>query len=450
MDSSESRKRVVLLIADDWSPIGGCYGYEVPSTPRIDALAAIGTVFHRAYCTTPSCGPSRACILTGHHSYTHGQYGNPHAPSSFRVNSRIRPITRDLKQAGVRTGLIGKRHILPLEPFEFDFVSANEKVISKERTLDDLSAFFEIAGEDSFFLMAAPSLPHRTQVNGFDHPNYAELAMHEYSPGEVTVPDFLPDLPDVRQDLARYYSAITRFDEWVGIVLDEFKKRGVYDDTLFLILSDHGMPFVGAKASPFEGGHRCPLIAACPGKTNLPLRTSNTLVSWLDLAPTIAEWLDVPLSSNGAGSSLVPILTGTDEPREEVYLSHMFHGLIEYYPYRIVCRQRWKYVLRLEPELALPLPADLFVSLSFREILKHRPEMLGNRRSEDVFYAPAEALFDLENDPGETTNLVDDPQYSGILQDLRASMEKHREATADPMLPKINQAEWRAIYPRKA
>ncbi len=365
------------------------------------------------------------------------------------MDSRIRPLTLDLKQAGVRTGIIGKRHIVPLESFEFDFTSPVEKVISKDQTIEELNAFFDLAEKESFFLMAAPFMPHRTATNGFDHPNYEGLAFREYSPEEVTVPDFLPDLPGVRQDLARYYSAVTRFDEWVGVVMDEFKKRGLYEDTLFLVMSDHGMPFVGAKATPFEGGNRCPLIVSCAGPNNLPSQNSNTLVSWLDLAPTIAEWLDVPASSSWPGKSLVPNLSGEDEPREEVYLSHMFHGLIEYYPYRILCRQRWKYVLRLEPGLPLPIPSDLIASLSFREILKHRPEKFGNRSPGDVFYAPAEALFDLENDPGETTNLVGDPKCEEILEELRASMEKHRKSTADPMLTKKNQEEWRSVYPSK-
>lgn len=437
------------MIADDWSPLGGCYGHEAPVTPRIDELARAGTTFHRAYCTSPSCGPSRACILTGLHSYAHGQYGNPHGASAFRVDTRVRSITRDFKEAGVRTGIIGKRHVLPLEPFAWDFFSESERVISKERTLEDLSSFLNLVGEESFFLMMAPFLPHRTSPDGFDHPNYEDLPLREYTPDEVTVPEFLPDLPGVREDLANYYSAVTRFDEWVGIVLDDFKRRGLYEETLFLVLSDHGMPFLGAKATPFEGGHRCPLIVACPGSGNAAGQQTHCLVSWLDLAPTIADWLGVQKSPAWSGQSLVGILEGRDEARDEVYLSHMFHGLIEYYPYRILCRQRWKYILRLDPGVPLPIPADLLVSQSCRAILEARPEKLGNRCPEDVFYAPSEALYDLENDPGETENLADAPAFAEVLREMRAAIEQHRTDTKDPMLPKENQLPWREAYPRQ-
>lgn len=444
-----SPKRVVLLIADDWSPLAGCYGSKLPDTPFIDELARTGTTFHRAYCTSPSCGPSRACILTGLHSYSHGQYGNPHGPFAFRVAPWVRPITREFQEAGIRTGIIGKRHILPLESFGWDFHSTAEKIISKAQTLEDLGSFFEVAGHDPFFLMMASSLPHRTS-GGFDHANYEGLALREYSPEEVTVPDFLPDLPGVRQDLANYYSGITRFDEWVGSVLEEFKRRDLYEGTLFMVLSDHGMPFLGAKASPFEGGHHCPLIACCPGSGNPEGQNSHCLVSWLDLAPTIAEWLGVDAPSTWPGRSLAGILRGQDEQREEVYLSHLFHGLLEYYPYRIVCRQRWKYILRLDPDLPLPLPADLIVSLTNQAILEALPDKFGCRSPADVFYGPAEALYDLENDPGESKNLANDPSCTEILVEMRAAMEKHRIATQDPLLPKTNQGAWREAYPRKA
>lgn len=447
---STKQKRVVLLIADDWSPLGGCYGKKFPETPRIDELAHRGTTFHRAYCASPSCGPSRACILTGLHSYSHGQYGNPHGPSSFRIDSRTRPITKDFRNGGIKTGIIGKRHLLPIEPFEFDFKSESEKVISRDRTLQDLDAFLKIAGSSDFFLMMAPFLPHRTTPDGFDHPNYAGLALRPYAPEEVEVPDFLPDLPEVREDLANYYSAITRFDEWVGVVMDEFQKKGIFEETLFLVLSDHGMPFLGAKATPFEGGQRCPLVVSCPGSELGSDRHTSHLVSWLDIAPTLAEWFGLPAAPEWSGRSFLSTLKDEKpEGPEEVYLSHMFHGLLEYYPYRIVCRQRWKYILRLDPELPLPVPADLLVSKSFQGILKHRPETFGKRRPSEVFYGTAETLYDLENDPSETTNLAGDPAFSDVLQDLRVAMQKHREETGDPLLAKKNQQLWQDVYPRE-
>lgn len=440
-------KRVVLLIADDWGPLGGCYGNAAPETPNIDALAADGVVFHRAYCTTPSCGPSRACILTGRHSYTHGQYGNPHGDSAFRVREDIRPLTRDLHDAGVFTGIIGKRHIQPMPLFGWDFAASGGDVISKDQTIHELSEFLALAGDQAFFLMMAPFLPHRTEFDGFDHPNYEGLPRREYSPDEVTVPDFLPDLPGVRSDLAKYYTAVTRFDSWVGSVLEHFRAKGIYENTLFLVMSDHGMPFVGAKASPFEGGHRCPLIAACPGQS-VAKGSTDALVNWLDVGPTLLEWFGLSPAVDLPGRSFLDIIkTGAGE-RGETFLSHMFHGPQEYYPYRILCRKRWKYILRTDPDLPLPIPSDLIASESFQAVLTARPRHFGQRDPTEMLYGSLEALYDLENDPAESRNLADDPAFVDVLAEMRTALHAHRVKTGDPLLRKDLQKAWREIYPR--
>ena len=81
----EPRKNVLLLIADDWSPLAGCYGSRVIKTPKVDALAHRATRFTNAYCTSPSCAASRANILTGHYSHTHGQYGHSHSIHNFHT-----------------------------------------------------------------------------------------------------------------------------------------------------------------------------------------------------------------------------------------------------------------------------------------------------------------------------------------------------------------------------
>ena len=81
-----AQRNVLFLIADDWSRIAGCYGNSVVRTPRIDAFAREGAIFDQAFCTSPSCAVSRACILTGYHSHTHGQYGHCHGIHGFSTH----------------------------------------------------------------------------------------------------------------------------------------------------------------------------------------------------------------------------------------------------------------------------------------------------------------------------------------------------------------------------
>ncbi len=430
-------KRVVILIADDWSPIAGCYGDPVIQTPNIDALAAQGTVFRRAYCASPSCGPSRATVLTGLHSYAHGQYGHPHGINYFRIRTDVATAPALLQRTGVFTGAIGKRHVEPVSACGFDYVVTDKLSQSAEDCEAEVDEFLRQAGNRDYFLYMGSTLPHRT-VRGFDSPVFDSLGRIEYDPASVPVPSFLGDLPGVRADLAMYYTAVSRFDAWVGRMLGKFREAGQYEGTLFLVMSDHGMPFVGAKASPFEGGHRCPLIMAAPGALPAGAKT-DALACWTDLAPTILEWFGQPAPDPCHGSSLLGMLERGEPPAREVYLSQMFHGVTEYYPYRVLVRDRFKYVLRLEPELVMPVPCDLVDADSFHAICAAPETGFGNRGGRATFLPGGESLFDLVDDPGEARNLVGDPAFAEVLNEMREALRVRRQATGDPLLRKDEQ-----------
>ena len=118
---NNSYKSVMFVIADDWSRIAKCYGNDVIRTPNIDAFAERGVVFDHAFCTSPSCAVSRACILTGQHSHTHGQYGHCHGIHGFRTHAHIESVPKILKAHGFATACIGKKHVEPESVYPFDF-----------------------------------------------------------------------------------------------------------------------------------------------------------------------------------------------------------------------------------------------------------------------------------------------------------------------------------------
>ena len=91
-----------------------------------------------------------------------------------------------------------------------------------------------------------------------------EFEDEPYDPEKIPVPPFLPDHPDVRRDLAGYYGAVTRFDAVVGALVEVLESSGRAQETLLIIMSDHGMPFPGAKASSYDSGHQCPLVIRSP------------------------------------------------------------------------------------------------------------------------------------------------------------------------------------------
>ena len=182
---------------------------------------------------------------------------------------------------------------------------------------------------------------------------------------------------------------------------------------MIIVMSDHGMPFPGGKASSFDTGHHCPLIIARP---NAEAVVSDALVNWNNIAPTVYEWCGVDSPEGLPEKSLVPILDETHpEGFDETFFSHPFHEVTNYYPYRVLRGRKYKYVRNLYPEITTPLPSDLWASPTWQAIRRENLEM-GKRRTEKFLHQDAEALFDVENDPMESTNIIDDPEVQDIAR----------------------------------
>ena len=257
-------RNVLFLIADDWSRIAGCYGNSVVRTPRIDAFAGEGAIFDQAFCTSPSCAVSRACILTGYHSHTHGQYGHCHGIHGFSTHPHITSTPSSLKEHGYATACIGKKHVEPPSVYPFDFepeVNARNGVELARAARD----FWAAHSDQPFYMHVGFSDPHRAGRGFGNERPYSDVPETPYSPDDVVVPPYLPDVPDVRADLAEYYQAVSRFDFGVGCLLDALEESGRAEETLVIVTTDHAMPFPGAKASFFDSGHHCPFILRAPG-----------------------------------------------------------------------------------------------------------------------------------------------------------------------------------------
>ncbi len=429
-------RSVLLLIADDWSPLAGCFDSPVVQTPSVDALSKRATRFRNAFCTTPSCAASRANILTGHYSHTHGQYGHCHGIHNFHTGSHMPSIVKTLSDAGYATGIIGKMHVLPesVYPWTHDLQQVDGSSRSPKGMAGRAREFFADVGDRPFYLHMGFSDPHRDFGNGSSYPDYEETT---YDPATVPVPNFLPDHPDVRVELAEYYQSITRMDAGYGLAIQALEEAGRADDTMIIVMSDHGMPFPGAKASSFDSGHNCPLLIARPGANEVDC---DAVINWNNIAPTVYDWCGVDPPEGLPERSLLPILDDAHpDGWDEVYFSHTFHEVTNYYPYRVLRGRNYKYVKNLYPELTTPLPSDLWRSTTWQAIEREGLAM-GERSTEKFLHQDGEALFDVENDPAETTNLIDDPSLKDVAEEMRQKVRDWRIATQDPWVLASKQA----------
>jgi N-sulfoglucosamine sulfohydrolase len=430
-------RNVVLIIADDLGLDLGCYGNKAVRTPNLDKLAKRGVRFARAYATVSSCSPSRASIFTGLYTHQNGQYGLQHPPHSQQTHPWVQSLPNLLRAGGYWTGLIGKFHVGPDSVYNFHQVitkgtGGNRDVAAMARLARE---FVSKREKRPFFLVYTFSDPHRA-AKGFANEKFArDPAEVRYDPGKVNVPYHLPDTPEVRQDLAEYYQAVSRMDRGVGLLLEVLREAGQLDDTLIVFISDNGIPFPGAKTTLYAAGIHLPLIVSCPGQPQG--RTSDALVSYVDLAPTILDWAKAkgPAGYNLPGQSLLPLLGGDGgKGREAVFASHQCHEITMYYPMRAIITKKYKLIRNLAHRQEYPFASDLWGSPSWQGILKRGDKMMGQRPVAAFLNRPEYELYDLSKDPNELRNVANDPAYAEVLADLRRRLQTWRRETNDPWL----------------
>jgi len=442
-----AKKNVVLIVADDHGRDLGCYGNPVIRTPNLDQLAAEGTRFEYAFCTTASCSPSRSVILTGMHNHANGQYGLQHAYHHFASFSNIKSLPVYLSEAGYRTILVGKLHVDPPEVYRFnETVKANSRngVEMAERCRAVLSSL----PDQPFFLYFCPTDPHRGGGKVQESPyrpdrfgnrpdGYPGVNEQVYDPAQVVVPSFLPDTPACRAELAQYYQSVSRLDQGVGRLIQVLKETGHWEDTLVIYCSDNGIPFPGAKTTVYEPGIRLPCIVRNPYAQRRGL-VCRAMITWADLAPTILEFAGAKVPPTLHGRSFLSILEEENPPGwDEIYASHTFHEVTMYYPMRVVRERRYKLIWNIAWPLPFPFASDLWEAATYQDRLSLGLDTLyGKRRIRDYIQRPAFELYDLESDPDETRNLADDPAHAATLQRLKEKLREFQQKTRDPWILK--------------
>lgn len=445
-----TNKNILLLIADDLGrDFVGCYGNKTAHTPHLDALAASGTQFDFAFTSTASCSGSRTVIYTGLHTHETGSYGLNLERNGFQTFPNVETAPSIFNGLGYKTGIIGKIHVSPdhLYPWQIREESDSRNVA---RIADRAGAFFQTAKSEKkpFFLTIGFVDPHRRLQTrggfGNDEDNYdPRVTERTYSHNEVTVPPFLSDIPEVRQELVEYQRAVNRMDQGVGLILAALEREGLSENTLVLFVSDNGPPFVNSKTTLFEAGVRLPFLLRAPGTAAAAGVVNPNLVSYVDIIPTFLDWAGhADLASERGkvprrGRSILPILSNTERQPQwgQVFGSHTFHEITNYWPTRFMRNQRFKYHRNVCWKLDFPFAMDLYASLSWEGMRNSAsstsPAMIGKRRLKDYICRPPEELFDLEADPLEIHNVADEPEHARTLQEMRAALEQWQKETND-------------------
>ena len=417
-----ARPNVVIVTLHDLGDYLGCYGTPVP-TPNIDRLAADGAVFLNHFSTSTVCSPARGAIVTGCYPHTHGLMGLVHRGWELDVDA-CTPLPTLLRSAGYQTHLFGFQH----EHWDASRLGYDHIHRGSSTHADHVAPVFtdwlrERGADDAPFLAALGfSEVHRMGLNpsGFKRDVYEPA-----DPADVEVRPYLPDLPEMRADLADFYGAIKLVDRVMADVLAALDDAGLRDNTIVIFTTDHGASFMHSKATLYDGGTKVVWIMRWPEAIPPGIRCGG-LTSHVDILPTLLELIDVPRPGHVQGRSMAAVARGDAQGTGRPYVFAEKNYTNYYDPSRMVRSPRFKYIRKglRTSVLDFIIPEIELCTCGFR-----------SNRAVFEFYSArraTEELYDLETDPGELTNLIDDPAYADAAAELRAALDAHLEATDDP------------------
>jgi N-sulfoglucosamine sulfohydrolase len=433
------RPNVILIIADDmaWDDCGA-YGHPGVRTPHIDALARGGMRFDRAFVTASSCSPSRSSILTGRY---------PHNTGAEELHQPLPPeqitFVEKLKTSGYWTAQAGKWHLGDAVKGRFDQVReagasgfqlatgpasrapmVAQGVGAVQSGCDQWVPVLRDRPRDRpFFLWLAALDPHRDYQEGtIPRPHRSE---------DAVVPPYLPDVPEVRKDLALYYDEIARLDHYVGEVMAELDRQGEAGNTMILFLSDNGRPFPRCKTTLYDSGIRTPWIVRWPGHVEPGSRCAS-LVSTVDIAPTVLGLAGIEPGPSFQGKDFSPLFKDPRaKVREFVFAERNWHDFAA--RGRAVRSERFKYIRNDDHTLPLTPPADAVRSPTFRAMRRLRDEGRLTPAQRACFVHPrlGEELYDVDADPHELHNLAGDPKFAEVIGPMRQALEHWERETTD-------------------
>ena len=471
------RPNILWIDIDDQSPWYNVYGDKTVSTPNLDALAAEGVAFRRAYVANPICGPSRSAMITGVYPIragTHDMRSGRVPQHQIYLPDEITTVPEIMRKAGYETYNAHKddynfaydRRDLysfgnPLHPYspgsrDDEAGKVDGKQLSKQKliemgfTAEKAAEMLAHASSDKgkgkgtvnykglrgsgswrdvkkgpFF--GQMSIPGGKGVATIDE-RLRSLGLEPVDPTKIRVPAQYPDIPQVRQHVANHYNSILRTDHRVGELIEQFKDEGLWGNTVFILYSDHGSDLPRSKGYVYKEGLHVPFIIAAPGMDLIEPGTRDDLVNLMDIAETTLGLAGVEVPEFMDAKDVF----AEDFHREYIYSSSDRWGNVIDRT-RSVMGERFHYIRNFM------LDRPLF-NWGAYEMTAHMRDPDGKTTSfmamrlmadagelEGAQMAPygkrvAEELYDLKNDPDEVNNLAADPEYREQLTRMRKAL----------------------------
>lgn len=458
---------IIMIAVDDMAfDTPESFGGAVKGlTPNIDALAASGMSFTQAYNTSSRCAPSRGSMMTGHYQ---DAYAESPGGSNTHVKKGVKTLPQYLAPLGYMTGLFGKdSHYRPLEKYAFDHVEPMAAMaVGRSPALyaANVDAFIKQAKSKGkpFFISTNTHDPHRpfagdpgelkSLKNRFkkemkhieDKVTYFDPGQVDFiRPPEVTAysgkankaPDYLPDLAETREEYGYYLNSAHRADLFVGAMIQVLASNNVLENTLVIFLSDNGIHVPFAKANGYLSSVKTPFVLYWQGRT-VAGTVSESLISTVDLVPTILEAVGLDIPQNLPGKSILHLVSDPAKPHHKQVFATLNGVKGEHFEIRSIIDKEHIYIYNRFSHKGYAYYGGKFSGgLSLKGMERAAKTDASVKERLDFFYARVpEEIYNVNNDPAALNNLLGQGRSHNRLLDFRQMMRDFMKSIDDPYL----------------
>ncbi len=420
----QERPNILWLTFEDTSANEfACYGNPYTNTPNVDRLAKEGVQFMQAWSVAPQSSPARSSLITGSYATSFGMdvhpVPNPTPDHIFFPNY--------LRDAGYYCTNNSKTHYN---------TTVDNKSMWDECTAQATYNSEKRGENQPFFAVFNTVTSHMGRIRTYHTDGRRDYTKEGIYTDKLSLPAHLPNLPEIRSDYAAHLEAVQDVDTWVGFFLKDLEEKGLADNTIIFVFSDHGGCLPRGKGYVFDTGLRVPLVAYFPEKwKSLAGETGiqNTeLVNFTDLGPTVLSLAGVKTPKFMHGKPLFGKYASKE--KRAYHFGFGANQLHHYMPNRTVTDGRFKYIRSYIPYRQYGLRNYYQWGMPSNKAWDQF--VLDGHNTDELLAQPfghhrTEMLFDLESDPSELHDLSTSAAHQEIMAEMREQMSNHIRGVKD-------------------
>lgn len=418
---NQEKPNVLWITCEDISPYIGSYGFKQAHTPNLDQLAKQGMRYTNAYANAPVCGVARVTLLTG-----------MYAPSLGAHN--FRTITQLPENIPAYPNVLKAAGYYCTNNFKKDYNSSYQNDMSLWDESSNKAHYKNNKDGQPFFSVFNITTTHESQLNKDKIKGYIERQeipkAPRINPSDIQLPPYHPDVPEVREDWARFYDLITLMDEKVGELLQELKDKKLDDNTIVFFYSDHGGMLSRSKRYLYNVGTQVPFIVYVPKKwehltpSYKAGHVEHKLVSFVDFPKTVLSILNLPIPEKMQGK----VFLGKDTEITPSYVHFYRDRMSERYDFnRAVTDGEYYFIQNFVPHR--PRGRSTRYGYTVQQNWRANEDSYANGTSNTIqsqFYQPKKTveLFNTKNDPWHIQSIAAHKSSKIKLDELSKELDQ--------------------------